>query len=253
MVVERDKMTMVLGYSGLEKRKITYHLRDEFEVILDVGCGSGLYDDIFKDKFIVGVDIDKSALIKANNKNKYAYYVLGDAENLPLKSQKFDFVLIRELLEHLNNPKNLLDEVNRVMKKHALMYFSTPSKEIKNSLYVRYVGLKKFNKQRGHVRDGFTLTELKNLLKESNLKEIEIQYGLKFINRFLWDLCESFNVLRFPLAILWLFGEKFDEKINCKGMKIWGFVKKDSYKKYGMSIIEKSCKIVAGGIINEKL
>lgn len=219
-------MNVMLGYSGLEKRKISQSLHDQFKVILDIGCGSGLYDDIFKGKFVVGIDIDRTALLKAKTKNKHVHYIIADAEKLPIKNQKFDFIMVRELLEHLNTPKNLLDELNRVMKKQAMIYFSTPSKEIKNSLYVRYVGLEKFNKQRGHVRDGFTLPEIKNMLKDSNLKEVEIQYGLIFINRFLWDLCELFNVLRYPLAIFWSIGEKIDRRIDCRGMKIWGFVKK---------------------------
>lgn len=51
-------------------------------------------------------------------------FVFADACKLPFQNKAFDFVLCRHLLEHINNPTELLDELVRVGKAG---YIETPS------------------------------------------------------------------------------------------------------------------------------
>ena len=215
-----------LGQTGMIKRRILKYINNNTEFVLDVGCCPGLFNDIFKDKFILGIDIDKSELLKAKNKNPHANYILANAEQLPIKNRKFDFVMTREILEHLNKPKIALSEINQVMKDDAIMYFSTPSMEFKNMLYMKVVGIENYNEKHGHKRDGFTYDEIKSMIEDSNLRIIELKEDLKFCNKILYEIVNFVNILRYPLCILWIVGEKIDEKINCRGLDYYGFCSK---------------------------
>ncbi len=51
--------------------------------------------------------------------------VVGDAHQLPFETGEFGFVWMSELLEHVDNPKMVLEEAKRVGK-HGVCIFSTP-------------------------------------------------------------------------------------------------------------------------------
>ncbi|KKL11336.1 hypothetical protein LCGC14_2546860, partial [marine sediment metagenome] len=51
--------------------------------------------------------------------------VVGDAHKLPFETGEFGFVWMSEILEHVENPKMVIDEAKRVGK-HGVCIFSTP-------------------------------------------------------------------------------------------------------------------------------
>ena len=51
--------------------------------------------------------------------------VMADAHNLPFKDGEFGFLWCSEMLEHVENPKRVLEECKRVAK-HGVILFSTP-------------------------------------------------------------------------------------------------------------------------------
>ena len=48
--------------------------------------------------------------------------VVADAENMPFDNGTFDLVVCQAVLEHVQNPKNIINEINRVLKKQGLFY-----------------------------------------------------------------------------------------------------------------------------------
>jgi glycosyltransferase involved in cell wall biosynthesis len=52
--------------------------------------------------------------------------VQADAHNLPFEDEEFGFVWCSEVLEHVNDPKRVVDEAKRVGK-HGIILFSTPT------------------------------------------------------------------------------------------------------------------------------
>ena len=75
---------------------------------LNIGAGEMTYGDI-------RLDIYRSSTIN----------ILADAEFLPLKSDLFDLVYSRNVLEHLPNPLNALREMKRVCKKTGKISLTT--------------------------------------------------------------------------------------------------------------------------------
>lgn len=102
--------------------------------VLDVGCADGIFTNIIlkatdADK-IVGLDVVKTSIAWAKkhwkNKNKMEF-VVGDAHNLKFKNNTFDAVYCLEALEHVADPKKVLLEFKRVMKKDGFGVFLVPS------------------------------------------------------------------------------------------------------------------------------
>ncbi|MGE5541237.1 MAG: methyltransferase domain-containing protein [Bacillota bacterium] len=53
---------------------------------------------------------------------------LGAAEAIPYPDASFDFVNIAEVIEHVEDPMKMLDEVHRVLKPHGKGYLSVPNR-----------------------------------------------------------------------------------------------------------------------------
>lgn len=75
--------------------------KKEHLFILDAGCGEGYYTDklynILKNNNktleICGIDISKSAILKAAKKNKYIEYAVAGVNKIPVKTACADFII----------------------------------------------------------------------------------------------------------------------------------------------------------------
>jgi len=78
--------------------------------ILDLGSGTGLLSE-FLGKKVHQVDISKGMLLLGRGKR-----VQADIENLPFKTDRFDYVLSFSALMNAENPEGVIKEVKRVLK-----------------------------------------------------------------------------------------------------------------------------------------
>ncbi|NLE03616.1 MAG: class I SAM-dependent methyltransferase [Crenarchaeota archaeon] len=88
-------------------------------IVLDVGCGTGLFFGHIakKSSLIVGVDISKKLLLQANVRAKSCgnvCVVLCDADFLPFADNCFHLVFAFTVLQNMPNPVQTLCEFNRV-------------------------------------------------------------------------------------------------------------------------------------------
>ena len=90
------------------------------KTILDVGCASGHITGLIKKKFpnsnVTGTDVSKifidfAKIIYPNI--KFYHY---DAHNLGFKDKSFNLIICTEVLEHVVNPKKVLEEIRRCLK-----------------------------------------------------------------------------------------------------------------------------------------
>ena len=89
--------------------------------VCDVGCGNGIFTSWIKDSLscrLVGVDGSEYALNKAKQLNFDELHHIEDFSNnnLPFKDESFDFVINKDVLEHLLNPENLVHEIARITR-----------------------------------------------------------------------------------------------------------------------------------------
>ncbi len=91
------------------------------KVLLDVGCGSGLFfREVAKDAIMaVGVDISRKLLFKAKEQSKTfpnIFVLQADADHMPFKKGCFDHVLSFTVLQNMPKPNETLKELKRVAK-----------------------------------------------------------------------------------------------------------------------------------------
>jgi malonyl-CoA O-methyltransferase len=87
-------------------------------VVLDVGCGSGLFFSFVADsvQLVVGVDISRNLLRKAKVSALSfcnVHVVQADADYLPFKEDVFDVVFSFTMLQNMPVPKRTLCEFKR--------------------------------------------------------------------------------------------------------------------------------------------
>ena len=121
---------------AIEKRtkQVLGHLALEGKVMLDIGCGNGLYTIRFANTghCIIGVDISELSLQEAR-KNKLQLNGSGEfiracAENLPFQNSHFDVVLAIETLDHVQNQERALVEAGRVLRKDGYLVAYVPNR-----------------------------------------------------------------------------------------------------------------------------
>jgi ubiquinone/menaquinone biosynthesis C-methylase UbiE len=90
-------------------------------VVLDLGCGSGLFfnEVASKTETVIGVDVSLKLLQKA--KEKASIYgnvsvLQADADHLPFRDESFDGAFAYTVLQNLPRPKETLKELGRVLK-----------------------------------------------------------------------------------------------------------------------------------------
>lgn len=93
--------------------------------VLDSGCGSMPYKQlILSNKKVtqyIGLDID-SAINYQDVKADY----LWNGIKMPFEDESFEVVFSTEVLEHVPNPEDYLNEVKRVLKPDGIFFFTVP-------------------------------------------------------------------------------------------------------------------------------
>lgn len=100
---------------------------DSKMTVLDIGCGNGLSTANIKGNVVVGIDLSITQMVRAKMKWPDKYFAVADAQNLPFKKESFDYVVAINLLHHISNPKRVLEEFYRVLKKGGTLLTVDPN------------------------------------------------------------------------------------------------------------------------------
>jgi len=135
--------------------------------VLDVGCNSGgLGRRLIAEKgcTMSGVDVAPKLVELARAKGYDAR--VAPAEELPFADESFDVVVVSELLEHVFDPRPVLDEARRVLVPGGLLFGDVPTEQ-------GHWGFETIEDHRFHARV-FTRDALEALLEEQfTVEEIE--------------------------------------------------------------------------------
>ena len=130
------------------------------ESLLDVGCGKMPYKDHIlansKVKNYIGLDIEGG--LEYDEKIKPD--MLWDGFSMPFEEEIFDTAIAIEVIEHLFEPEITVKEINRVLKKGGLLFFTVPFlwnlHEVPNDAY-RYTP---YSLERLFLKNGFSKIEI---------------------------------------------------------------------------------------------
>lgn len=135
--MEKEKYYNSKKYNKINKfRKnaILNFINIEKPVILDIGCSDGQMGEIIKkekDAIVFGVDISESAISEAKSKIDDAYILNIEEEILKwpeeIKNQKYDYIIISEVLEHIVEPEKFLEKLKEVIQKNTEIIITVPN------------------------------------------------------------------------------------------------------------------------------
>lgn len=132
------------------------------------------------------VDIDESGLQQARGRRLET--INASALNLPIKDNQIDGVLCLDLIEHIKEDDRLVKEISRVLKRRGKIVLTTPRKKGISFPFLSRKKIVMINKDWGHVRQGYSLKEIKRLFKEANLVIGKMDKYFNFFSRFVYWL-----------------------------------------------------------------
>ena len=100
------------------------------ETLLNAGCGTGEYNYYLRGKFrqSYGVDVNEEdiATAQALNQDCDTHFTIGDITSLAFADGMFDSIICVDVLEHVENPADVLQELRRVLKPGGELIASVP-------------------------------------------------------------------------------------------------------------------------------
>lgn len=121
------------GYLSSLTRKSYQRLLDEFEkyrktnTLLDVGCGRGWFLEEAKKRGweVYGTEYSETAVNLCRAKG--IQMVAGKLDALTFLTKNFDVITSFEVIEHINNPNEELENINKLLRSGGLFYCTTPN------------------------------------------------------------------------------------------------------------------------------
>jgi ubiquinone/menaquinone biosynthesis C-methylase UbiE len=97
--------------------------------LLDVGCGAGVHVKHYQKMGAKcwGIDLSDTMIELAKKNCTSAEFKVGSMTKLPYKSNSFDIVTCSLAIDYVEDIEKVLKEMNRVLKKGGLVYYSTES------------------------------------------------------------------------------------------------------------------------------
>lgn len=94
--------------------------------LLDLGCGMG-HSLISLSKLVntIGIDFSMGALKTGKNKAN-ASFICGDVQNLPFANASFDYIIAKDIIEHVPDDHKVINEIHRVCKRGARIIIYVP-------------------------------------------------------------------------------------------------------------------------------
>lgn len=135
----------------IERRRVRTILQflraSQEDSVLEVGCGAGNVLAQVPSNYLHGMDLSVFLLKKAQRRlaTSEAGLSQANAERLPFADGQFHKLICTEVLEHVANPRQVIEEMSRVARPEAVVVISIP-----NEVWIDRV--KKFLKALGLAR-----------------------------------------------------------------------------------------------------
>ncbi len=97
--------------------------------ILDIGSGEGGTSEVLsQDNIVISFDMNKIRLLRQQNSFSQFNLLCGSSSSLPFKNNSLDLIILQDVLEHLDNRDNLINNIYDLLNDNGMIYLSTPNK-----------------------------------------------------------------------------------------------------------------------------
>ena len=168
--------------------------------LLDIGAGYGQFLHHARPFFteVTGTEVSESAVALA--KVKYGLTLLaGPVDDLSLPPQSFDVITLFHVLEHVPDPRNLVNRCHAILRPQGFLVIAVPNDVLAWASKIKKIGknlgikaFQKFSPKVGISRAGasreihlshFTPAVLRQLLENSGLRIIEESLDPYYVSR----------------------------------------------------------------------
>lgn len=149
--------------------------------LLDVGCGSKPYREIFDVFSYTGLDIDSPIARQCGTADDFY-----DGKIFPYLSDAFDSVLCNQVLEHVFNPDEFLQEINRVLKRGGKLLLTVPFVWDEHEQPHDYARYSSFGLHALLEKNGFSIRQHKKLGADATIL-------FQLVNAYLFKVTQSWS------------------------------------------------------------
>ena len=190
----------ILFSERLEKIiRLTSDIPLKDKTVLDIGCGSGMISAHFSGKgaSVYGIDISENMIQQADafvqSRNMKAEFSIGDAANLQFPDKHFDLITCISVIEWMDEDRNALLEIKRVLKPNGIAIMSVPNQTSWLRKAETWVFKSKkllsvfFNFRTGYLafqKHQYDPRKFDALCREANLKTIDSTYYVTPFSKF---------------------------------------------------------------------
>ncbi|HSK87794.1 MAG TPA: class I SAM-dependent methyltransferase [Anaerolineales bacterium] len=106
---------------------------DDALTILDIGCGTGNYTDLFqrvtqeKQYQVHGIEPSEGMIDKARTKNSHIIFKQATADSIPFDDHFFNFVYMTDVIHHIPDIRRMFSEIQRILKPRGKVCIVTQS------------------------------------------------------------------------------------------------------------------------------
>lgn len=122
--------------------------KDREAIVVDLGCDDGKWSKkiMYKvgSRHIYGVDIENNALLAA--KKRGVRIKKADLNGkLPFSNNHFDVIHVNQVIEHIHDLTNFLNEINRILKPTGYVIISTENLSSWHNIFSLFFGWQPFS------------------------------------------------------------------------------------------------------------
>lgn len=177
--------TLRPGGFEITKRAIEYCAFKDKDMLLDLGCGKGATIKYLKDNYNIaakGLDISLE-LVEEARRNTDSEIVIASGEDIPFENDSFSGVFAECTLSLMNNLRNSIDEVYRVLSPRG--YFVISDLYINNTEYLDELQSYSMNTCLKRPHD---IAKLKSILKSKGFNILLEEKYDKYIKQLVFKI-----------------------------------------------------------------
>jgi len=171
-----QKLPIFFPRKKLETEVILSSIRfSKNEIVLDVGCGPGIYLKKIENlvKTCIGIDTSKNMIKTAKSLCRKSFFILGNVNCFNFK-KKFDKILCLGILEFCKNPENVLKNISEHLKRGGKLILLYPKNNSPGYFYKIFHWI--FSRKRIHL---FRKKWIDNIAENFNFRKIrQIEFFL---------------------------------------------------------------------------
>jgi 2-polyprenyl-3-methyl-5-hydroxy-6-metoxy-1,4-benzoquinol methylase len=203
-------------YNNRIHQLILKSLPADYTRLLDIGSGGGwLLKNTSKHSItLVDLSFKNLSAIRAECPQKGGLFIISDAHELPFKNERFDVIIISEVLEHLNKPEIAIKSAFRILRKNGKIIITTPYDE--QIRYYLCIHCNQKTPANAHLHS-FNEKNLSDILDRIGIKNFgfskmgnkyflksRLSYLLSYLPFFIWKIIDKMFIFLFgdPLTLV---------------------------------------------------